>query len=202
MNMKKTLLTLLTLFALCATTTAAHNTDNEGPRPAPHQLKWHEAELGVVFHYDLHVFDGLVYGQGNNRINPIEDYNIFHPDQLDTDQWIQSAKAAGAKFAILTATHETGFGLWQSDVNPYCMKALKWRDGKGDIVRDFVNSCRKYGVQPGIYIGIRWNSLLGIHNFKAEGEGEFARNRQEWYKRLCEKMVTELCTRYGELFMI
>ena len=28
---------------------------------------------------------------------------------------------AGAKFAILTATHETGFGLWQSDVNPYCM---------------------------------------------------------------------------------
>lgn len=48
MNMKKTLLTLLTLFALCATTTAARNTDYEGPRPAPHQLKWHEADLGVV----------------------------------------------------------------------------------------------------------------------------------------------------------
>ena len=170
--------------------------------PAPHQLKWHEAEMGVVFHYDLHVFDGLVYGQGNNRINPVEDYNIFNPTQLDTDQWIQAAKAAGAKFAVLTATHETGFGLWQSDVNPYCLKAVKWRDGKGDIVRDFVNSCRKYGIQPGIYIGIRWNSLLGIHNFKAEGDGEFARNRQAWYKRLCEKMVTELCTRYGDLFMI
>ena len=159
--------------------------------------------MGVVFHYDLHVFDGLVYGQGNNRINPVEDYNIFNPTQLDTDQWIQqAAKAAGAKFAVLTATHETGFGLWQSDVNPYCLKAVKWRDGKGDIVRDFVNSCRKYGIQPGIYIGIRWNSLLGIHNFKAEGDGEFARNRQAWYKRLCEKMVTELCTRYGDLFMI
>lgn len=168
----------------------------------PHQLKWHEAEMGVVFHYDLHVFDGLVYGQGNNRINPVEDYNIFNPTQLDTDQWIQAAKAAGAKFAVLTATHETGFGLWQSDVNPYCLKAVKWRDGKGDVVRDFVNSCRKYGIQPGIYIGIRWNSLFGIHNFKAEGDGEFARNRQAWYKRLCEKMVTELCTRYGDLFMI
>lgn len=172
------------------------------PVPAPHQLKWHEAEMGVVFHYDLHVFDGLVYGQGNNRINPVEDYNIFNPTQLDTDQWIEAAKAAGAKFAVLTATHETGFGLWQSDVNPYCLKAVKWRDGKGDVVRDFVNSCRKYGIQPGIYIGIRWNSLLGIHNFKAEGGGEFARNRQAWYKRLCEKMVAELCTRYGDLFMI
>ena len=113
-----------------------------------------------------------------------------------------NAKAAGAKFAVLTATHETGFGLWQSDVNPYCLKAVKWRDGKGDVVRDFVNSCRKYGIQPGIYVGIRWNSLLGIHNFKAEGDGEFARNRQAWYKRLCEKMVTELCTRYGDLFLI
>ena len=116
--------------------------------PKPHQLKWHEAEMGAVFHYDLHVFDGIRYGQGNNRISPIEDYNIFNPTQLDTDQWIQAAKAAGCKFAVLTATHETGFGLWQSDVNPYCLKAVKWRDGKGDIVRDFVNSCRKYGIQP------------------------------------------------------
>ena len=172
------------------------------PVPKPHQLKWHEAEMGAVFHYDLHVFDGIRYGQGNNRINPIEDYNIFNPTALDTDQWIQAAKAAGCKFAILTATHETGFGLWQSDVNPYCLKAVKWRDGEGDIVRDFVNSCRKYGIQPGIYVGIRWNSLLGIHNFKAEGDNEFARNRQAWYKRYCEKMVTELCTRYGDLFMI
>lgn len=172
------------------------------PVPAHRQLKWHEAEVGVVFHYDLHVFDGKVYGQGSNRIDPIEDYNIFNPEHLDTDQWIRSAKAAGAKFAVLTATHETGFGLWQSDVNPYCLKAVKWRDGKGDIVRDFVNSCRKYGVQPGLYVGIRWNSLLGIHNFKAEGEGEFAANRQAWYRRYCEKMVRELCSRYGDLFMI
>lgn len=170
--------------------------------PKPHQLKWHEAELGAVFHYDLHVFDGVRYGQGNNRLNPIEDYNIFNPEKLDTDQWIKAAADAGCRFAILTATHETGFGLWQSDVNPYCLKAVKWRDGKGDIVGDFVNSCRKYGLQPGIYVGIRWNSLLGIHNFKAEGDGEFARNRQEWYKRYCRRMVEELCSRYGDLFLI
>lgn len=170
--------------------------------PKPHQLKWHEAEVGAVFHYDLHVFDGVRYGQGNNRINPIQDYNIFNPKELNTDQWVCAAKEAGCKFAILTATHETGFGLWQSDVNPFCLKAIKWRSGRGDIVNDFVNSCRKYGVQPGIYIGIRWNSLLGIHNFKAEGTGEFNANRQAWYKHLCEKMVTEICSRYGDLFMI
>ena len=57
--------------------------------PAERQLKWHEAELGVVFHYDLHVFDGQAYGQGSNRITPVEDYNIFAPEHLDTDQWIR-----------------------------------------------------------------------------------------------------------------
>ena len=189
-------------FVLLVMGTVGGFAQKEMPRPAPHQIKWHQAEMGAVFHYDLHVFDGIRYGQGNNRINPIEDYNIFNPTDLDTDQWVKGAKAAGCKFAILTATHETGFGLWQSDVNPYCLKAVKWRDGKGDIVRDFVNSCRKYDIQPGIYIGIRWNSLFGIHNFKAEGDGEFAAKRQAWYKGLCEKMVEEICTRYGDLYMI
>ena len=64
--------------------------------PKPHQLKWHEAEMGAVFHYDLHVFDGIRYGQGNNRISPIEDYNIFNPTQLNTDQWVSAAKPQAA----------------------------------------------------------------------------------------------------------
>ena len=64
----------------------------EYPGPAPHQLKWHEAELGVVFHYDLHVFDNKKYNQTANRINPVEDYNMFNPTELDTDQWVRAAK--------------------------------------------------------------------------------------------------------------
>lgn len=170
--------------------------------PANRQLKWHEAEMGAVFHYDLHVFDGVRYGQGGNRIEPVPDYNIFSPDSLDTDQWVKAAKDAECRFAVITATHETGFSLWQSDVNPYCLKAVKWRDGKGDIVGDFVGSCRKYGLQPGIYIGIRWNSLYGVHNFKVQGDGDFAARRQQWYRHYCERITEELCSRYGDLFMV
>lgn len=175
---------------------------NDFPLPNPRQLAWQEAELGVVFHYDLHVFDGKKYRQGNNRISPVPDYNIFNPEQLDTDQWIKAAKDMGARFAILTATHETGFALYQSDVNPYCLKAVRWQSGRGDIVRDFVNSCRKYGIKPGIYVGIRWNSFFGVHDFRVNGEGAFRDNRQKYYNRMVEGMVTELCTRYGELFEI
>jgi len=177
-------------------------TEAQIPLPTTQQLAWQQAELGVVFHYDLHVFDNKEYAQAVNRITPIADYNIFNPQQLNTDQWVQSAKAAGATFAILTVTHETGFALYQSDVNPYSLKAVKWKNGKGDILREFVNSCKKYGLKPAIYIGIRWNSFMGVHDFLIKGDTEFSKNRQAYYNRYCEKMTTELVTRYGKFFFI
>lgn len=172
------------------------------PIPNARQLAWQEAEMGAVFHYDLHVFDNKPYNQAENRIVPVDDYQIFQPDQLDTDQWIRAARDAGFTFAILTATHETGFALFQSEVNPYSMKALNYQNGQGDIVRDFVNSCRKYGLKPGVYVGLRWNSFFGVHNFRVNGEGPFRDNRQAYYNHMVEGMVRELCTQYGELFEI
>jgi alpha-L-fucosidase/lysophospholipase L1-like esterase len=167
------------------------------PKPTPAQLAWQEAEFGVVFHYDLHVFDGTHRTENENRHTAIEDVQICNPTQLDTDQWIASAKAAGATFAIFTASHTTGFRFWQSDVNPYSMRALKWRDGKGDLVRDFVASCRKFGLRPGIYLGARWNSHLGVLSFRVQPNSPMT---QEEYNHLLEQEVEEICTRYGPLF--
>ncbi|WP_215225095.1 alpha-L-fucosidase [Echinicola shivajiensis] len=199
--MIKLLIGTLTLFLSVSTILNAQS-NAVVPIPTQAQLDWQNAEMVAVFHYDLHVFDGLKYNQAKNRITPIADYNIFNPEKLDTDQWIKSIKDAGFKIAILTATHETGFALYQSDVNPYSLKAVKWRDGKGDIVRDFVNSCRKYGIKPGIYIGIRWNSFYGVYDFKVSGDDAFAANRQAHYNRVCEGMVEELMSRYGDLAMV
>ena len=202
MNFRGFILTLCMIFL-----TKAHTQKKLPVNPVPNkaQLAWQKAELGAVFHYDLHVFDNKNYrqtGTSGNRNNPIPDHQIFNPEQLDTDQWIKSIKKAGFKFAIITATHETGFALYPSNVNPYNVKALKWKDGKGDIVGDFINSCRKYGILPGIYVGIRWNSFFGVHDFKVNGTGEFQKKRQLYYNQMVEGMVTELCTQYGPLFEI
>lgn len=193
-------LTILLLFGILGY--GKSQTEVKIPIPTQAQLEWQKAELVAVFHYDLHVFDDKPYNQASNRISPIPDYNIFNPIHLDTDQWVKAVKDAGFKMAILTATHETGFALYQSEVNPYSLKALKWKEGKGDIVKDFVNSCRKYGIQPGIYIGIRWNSFYGVHDFKVQGDNEFALNRQAHYNKMCEGMVEELTSRYGDLAIV
>lgn len=189
------------LIFLCFALSFAQAQD-QVPIPTQAQLDWQNSEMVAVFHYDLHVFDGKVYNQDENRITPISDYNIFNPTKLDTDQWVKAAKDAGCKMAILTASHETGFALFQSDSNPYSMKALKWQDGKGDLLRDFKASCEKYGLLAGVYIGIRWNSFYGIHDFKVEGESDFAKNRQQYYNATVEGMVKEIFTNYGDWAMV
>ena len=172
------------------------------PVPKPAQLTWQNAELAALVCLDLHSFDGKFYVQNEIRITPVEDYNIFNPQRYDTDQWVRSLKDSGFKIAILTVSHETGFYLHQSDATPYCMKALRWKDGKGDVLRDFKASCEKYGILPGVYIGIRWNSYYGIYYFKVRGEGDFAANRQKNYNDMVERIVAEIFSRYGDWAMV
>jgi len=185
------------LWAICWLPTTMLS--QELPKPNAAQLAWQQAELGIIFHYDLHVFDGKAYQQQQNRITPVANIHLFDPTQLDVEQWVISAKEAGARFAFITATHETGFALYPSRANPYNTRALGWTNGKEDLVGDFIRACRKHGLKPGVYLGIRWNSFLGVHDFKVAGEGEMQVQRQKFYNRMVEEMVKELCTWYGPL---
>ncbi|MCR9245078.1 MAG: alpha-L-fucosidase [bacterium] len=181
----------------CATRNAVCTSEPAGPVPTATQLAWQEAEFGVVFHYDLHTCADGRYVQSKNRVTPWQSTDHFQPAQLDTDQWVRAAKAAGARFAILTASHETGFRLWQSDVNPFCLKNVAWGDGKRDIVREFHDSCVAHGVLPGIYLGTRWNAQLGVFDFRVTDRSSIT---QADYNELVEREVEEICTRYGDWF--
>ena len=169
------------------------------PTPTPPQLVWQDAELGLVYHYDLHLFHEGPYSQQENRKTDYGDPDKFCPRLLDTKQWIQAAKACGAKFAIITASHETGFRLWQSDANPYCLKATTWGHGKRDIVEEFIAACDTVGIKPGVYMGTRWNGRLGVWDFKVTERSPLT---QEQYNRLIQNEVEEICGRYGKLFEI
>ena len=92
MNFRDFILTLCVIFLTKAYTQKTLPTN---PVPNKAQLAWQKAELGAVFHYDLHVFDNKKYrqtGTSGNRINPIPNHQIFNPQQLDTYQWIKAIK--------------------------------------------------------------------------------------------------------------
>jgi alpha-L-fucosidase len=108
--------------------------------------------------------------------------------------------ALGAKYAVLTAKHGCGFSLWPTGAHDYSVKNSPWKGGKGDIVRDFVNSCRNYGVKPGIYANTTSNGYLHVNNPGLVQPGSPV--TQEEYNKIVIRQLTELWSSYGELFEI
>jgi alpha-L-fucosidase len=168
--------------------------------PTPAQVAWQDAEVGIIYDFDLAIAAGDT--TENNAARKTWDPNLYQPDKLDTDQWLAAAKAAGAGYAIFTATHFNGFMQWQSDLYPYGLKQTKWRDGKGDVVGDFVASCRRVGIKPGIFFSVHRNvyqQVWGHYVDWGKGRGTPA---QEKFNRIAEQQMEELCSRYGPLIQI
>lgn len=81
-----------------------------------------------------------------------ESPSLFNPTSLDTNQWMEAAVQAGASLVILVAKHHDGFCLWPTEYTDHSVKWSPWRNGKGDVVQDFVDAARARGIDAGIYL--------------------------------------------------
>ncbi|WP_343555518.1 alpha-L-fucosidase [Sphingobacterium sp.] len=165
--------------------------------PSPAHVAWAEAEIGVIFHFDVVNYVPNYKWQQWGSHPPA---SVFNPSKLDTDQWIRAAKAAGAKYAVLVAKHCSGFSLWPTKAHDYNISKSSWKDGKGDIVKDFIQSCQKYGIKPGIYASASANGYLHVNNpGKVQPGGPLT---QQQYNEVVTTQLSELWSNYGKLFEI
>ncbi|MDR2120969.1 MAG: alpha-L-fucosidase [Tannerella sp.] len=175
----------------------ANKKDARVVTPNDIQLAWADAEIGVLFHLDMPTFKP----DYNFRLwGTHPDAALFNPTALNTDQWMETARALGATYAVLVAKHCSGFSLWPTEAHDYSVKHSPWRDGKGDIVADFIASCKKYNIRPGIYASTTANGYLYVDNPGLVQPG--APVTQEEYNLIVERQLTELWRNYGELFEI
>ncbi|MDR0845234.1 MAG: alpha-L-fucosidase [Tannerella sp.] len=161
------------------------------------QLSWADAEIGILIHLDMPVFKpDYNFREWGTHPNA----ELFNPTDLNTDQWLEAAQKLGATYAVLVAKHCSGFSLWPTEAHDYSVKKSPWKEGKGDIVGDFIASCKKYNIKPGIYASTTANGYLYVDNPGLVQPGSPV--TQDVYNKIVVQQLTELWSNYGELFEI
>lgn len=175
--MKYLLIFLLSTFGLVGV-----RATDKLPKPTPLQMEWQKLENIAFVHFSINTFTDMEWGYGN------ESPSLFNPSQLDCRQWVKICKDAGMKGIILTAKHHDGFCLWPSKYTGHSVKNSPWKNGQGDVVREFSDACKEYGLKMGLYLS-PWDC-----NHPDYGKPE--------YNQYFKNQLTELLTNYGELFEI
>ena len=161
---------LLLTLGCCASLSSGGSVSEPGHNvtavPTAAQLSFQDQELSMFMHFGICTFAACEHNTGDvTRYPP----TLFNPTSLDTDQWARSAAAMGAKEICLSVAHEGGFALWPSTVlASYSVRASPWRSGKGDVVKDFVASCRSHGIKPCFYLAPPANGYLLRQNSSAD----------------------------------
>lgn len=111
------------------------------------QLAFLDWEFGVFFHFGIRTFYED-HKDWDLKEMPAEG---FRPSELDCRQWIRTVRNAGAKYAVLVCKHHDGFANWPSKYTEYSVKNTPWKNGTGDVVKEFTDACREYGIKVGLY---------------------------------------------------
>jgi len=111
--------------------------------------------VGMFIHWSLDSELGSVIS--HSMVGSSDDYldrytnelpTYFNPKDYDAEEWVKLAKLAGFKYMVLTTKHHSGFCLWPTKTTDFSIARTPY---KGDIVKQYVEACRKYGMKVGYY---------------------------------------------------
>ena len=175
------------------------------------RTKWFmDARFGMFIHWGLYAIPACGEWVMSEREMTVAEYEkyfeLFDPADYQPREWARLAKAAGMKYAVLTAKHHDGFCLFDSALTDY--KATNTKAGR-DLVREFLEAFRAEGIKVGLYF-----SIIDWHHpdFPKYGDRQHPmRNREEFkdeqidfdrYLTYMHGQVKELVTNYGKLDLL
>lgn len=151
--------------------------------PAKKQLDFQAWEFGLFIHFGLRTFYEGYEDFGPEKMS----LESFNPEGLDCGQWIRTAKEAGMNYAVLTAKHHDGFSNWPSKHTRFSVGYAPWKNGEGDVVREFIDACNQYGMKKGLYYS-PYDGSIDFYNQDPAAYDEYFLNQ-----------MTELLGQYGEI---
>jgi alpha-L-fucosidase len=155
---------------------------------------WREARFGMFVHWGLYSQLGRHEWAMNRERIPVQEYEKLADSWQVKDrparEWAALAKKAGMKYMVMTTKHHEGFCLWDTQQTDY--NAVK-RGPKRDLVREYVEACREFGLKIGFYYSLMdWHHPDGANCAKDES----ARRRFLDFTQGC---VRELMSNYGKI---
>ena len=146
------------------------------PKPTARQMEFMDMEMAQFMHFGIPTFwdppisylrsknptyhdcstTSIDHSNQTGAYYPCLDPLIFNPSDLDVDDWMASSAAMGMKEICLTAQHEGGFTLWPSKYTNYSVaRSLRWKGGKGDVLRDFADAANRWGIKICYYLNLQ-----------------------------------------------
>ncbi len=177
-------------------------------RPTPGDTAWFTRDrFGMFIHWGLYALPARHEWVKTRERMTDADYDRyfrrFDPDLFDPRDWAKQAKAAGMRYAVLTAKHHDGFCLFDSQYTVY--KATNTPAGR-DLVREFTDAFRAEGLRVGLYYSLLdWHHpdfTIDVHHPRRDDPDARAQNEGRSMARYCEyvrNQVRELLTGYGKI---
>ncbi|MEK0413566.1 MAG: hypothetical protein RL070_1054 [Bacteroidota bacterium] len=184
---------IFTVVAFCFGLTGFSQTKKLA-KPSAVQYKWHEQERIMFIHFGVATWLGSEYDETG-----MFDISRINPTELNTDDWCETAKLWGAKQIIFVAKHVGGFCWWQTNTTEYSVKNIPWKNGKGDLLAEIAASCKKYGLNLGVYIypgDVKFGAGIG------SGGKTTNPDLQEAYNKIFRQQLTEVLTNYGPMLEV
>ncbi len=153
-----------------------------GPVPTEAQVRWLRMEWYAFVHFGLNTWTDREWGYGD------ESPALFNPSDFDADAIVSIFRKAGMSGMIYTARHHDGWCSWPTRTTRHSIKASPWKNGKGDVVKEFSRACKRHGIAFGTYLS-PWD-----RNHAEYGRAGYLR---DYYAQ-----VKELLTKYGPIFEI
>ena len=185
----------LTLSVICLTGLSQNKPEKE---------EWlKDAGFGMFIHWSMDSQLGIVIS--HSTVGASEDYanryfnelpKTFNPTDFDADRIAVLAKLAGMKYMVFTAKHHSGFCMWDTETSPFNIMNTPY---KQDIVKDYIEACRKYGLKVGLYFSPEdfWFLYQNGELIRRSNIDDISDELRTKYIDYNQRQCRELLTKYG-----
>lgn len=150
------------------------------PTPATGPSAAQQAQItrkyGMFCHFGINTFADQEWTDGTLPASS------FAPTAVNADQWVETAKAAGMRYLLLTTKHHDGFCLWDSQWTTYDVASSSVPDI--DVVKLVSEACARHGIRFAVYYSL-WDRHEPTYGNSAE------------YVTYMKRQLTELMSNYG-----